>query len=388
MSEKFSFPKDFKWGAATSSYQVEGGIENCDWAQGAREGKVPACGKACDHYNRYEQDFDIAQSLGHNAHRFSIEWSRIEPEEGKFDEKEIEHYREVLRALHVRGLYPMITLWHFTLPLWFSERGGWERSDAPDIFARYCTYAVEQLGDLCENYATMNEPMIFADKGYFRGDWPPFQHNTFLKYFTVLKKITQGHNRAYLRIKEKCPKKKIGIVKHTIAYGADNNPFNIARAWVSNFLWTNVFMQKVANHTDWIGLNYYHRKIYGDTRELGKTDMWWNIDPKGIYDALQILWKYKKPIYIAEAGCADAHDRFRAEYIRDTVEAIEDALKSGVDVRGYCYWSLLDNYEWADGFGKRFGLVDINYDTLERTIRPSAHVYKDIIEQNQNKDKI
>jgi beta-glucosidase len=139
----------------------------------------------------------------------------------------------------------------------------------------------------------------------------------------------------------------------------------------------------VHTYTDWIGLNYYNRKIFGDTRAFEKTDMGWNIDPKGIYDALHILWKYKKPIYIAEAGCADARDRFRAEYIRDTVEAIQTALADGIDVRGYCYWSLLDNYELAEGFEKRFGLVEINYDTLERTVRPSAYVYKDIIEKNK-----
>src|SRR3990167_1120515 len=168
------FPEGFYWGAATASYQVEGGIENCDWAQAAREGKVPPCGRAADHYHRYEADFDIAESLGHNCHRISVEWARIEPEEGKFDEKEIEHYLAVIAALRARHIKPFVTLWHFTLPLWFSESGGWERKDAPEIFARYCGYVARKLGNDCRHFATINEPNVFVSQGWLAGDWPPF----------------------------------------------------------------------------------------------------------------------------------------------------------------------------------------------------------------------
>jgi len=378
------FPPSFLWGSATSSYQVEGGIENCDWAQGAREGKVPPCGKACDHYNRYEEDFDIAKSLGHNAHRFSIEWSRIEPEEGKFNEHEIEHYRTVLKALHERGLYPLVTLWHFTLPLWFTETGGWSRKDATVLFARYCAFVTEKLADYCDNVATMNEPMVFAGLGYVRGVWPPFCTRAFPKYFSVLYTLVQAHKRAYREIKKRTPKFSVGLVKHTVVFGARGNPLNHVKAWVETLLWTRIFMSCVSGSLDFIGVNYYQRKIFGDERELQKTDMGWNSDPEGIYDALLLLSRYKKQLYVAEAGCADAQDRFRAEYIRKTVEAIVRAREEGVDVRGYCYWSLLDNYEWAEGFDKRFGLVEINYDTLERKIRPSAYVYKDLITHHSN----
>jgi beta-glucosidase/6-phospho-beta-glucosidase/beta-galactosidase len=191
-----------------------------------------------------------------------------------------------------------------------------------------------------------------------------------------------GHNLAYEKIKEKNPKKQVGIVKHTVAFSSNKNPLNMLRAWFSNFFWTRIFMKGVYKKTDWIGLNYYHRKIYGDKRILKKTDMGWSIDPYGIYDALRILWKYKKPIYVAEAGCADEKDAFRKEYIDGTIKGIADAIKSGVDVRGYCYWSLLDNYEWAEGFSKRFGLVEIDYDTLERKVRSSAYFYKEICKSN------
>lgn len=383
MSERLTFPSGFKWGAATASYQVEGGIENCDWAEGARKGKVPLCGRACDHYNRYEEDFDIAKALGHTMHRLSVEWARIEPEEGKFDEREVEHYRTVLTALRARGIEPSVTLLHFTLPLWLSRSGGWERRDAPALFARYAVHVTGSLASLAQSYATLNEPMVVAGIGYLRGKWPPFYIHAYLRYLRVLWRMVQGHNTAHHAIKAQHPELSIGIVKHTIAFTAANrNPFHAFRAWLSNVLWTRLFLGRVYKQCDWIGCNYYQRTVYGDTRTLPATDMGWRIDPDGIYDALRELSRYGKPLYVAEAGCADAHDRFRADYIRDTVRAIHRAVIDGSDVRGYCYWSLIDNYEWAEGFEKRFGLVEVNYDTLERRVRPSAYVYKEICTTN------
>lgn len=381
---KKTFPKNFLWGAATASYQVEGGVDNCDWAQAARDGRVPECGRACDHYNRYESDFDIARELGHNAHRISIEWARVEPTEGEFDREAVDHYRNVLLALHERGITPLVTLWHFTLPQWFTESGGWERTDAPRIFTRYCKHVVQEFGDLCDNYATINEPMVVSGIGYIRGDWPPFYKRAFYRYFKMHYHMIKGHRMAYDCIKDKNNLKEIGIVKHTIAYAANKNLVHIIRAWVANVVWTHLYLFFVRTKTDFIGLNYYRKVIFGDTRELEETDMGWKIDPEGIYDAFMLLKRYKKPIYVSEAGCADAKDRFRGDYIRKTVQGIERALQDGVDVRGYCYWSLLDNYEWAEGFSKRFGLVEINYDTLKRTIRPSAYAYKELIEQHTN----
>ena len=151
MIEK-KFPEGFYWGAATASYQVEGGIENTDWAQAALDERVPACGLACDHYHRFNEDFAIAASLGHNAHRFSIEWARIEPEEGKFDMREIEHYKNVLKSMHSHGLIPFVTLWHFTLPEWFAQRGGFKKKENIGFFVRYCSIVVDNLKDHCRNF--------------------------------------------------------------------------------------------------------------------------------------------------------------------------------------------------------------------------------------------
>jgi beta-glucosidase len=405
MSDKI-FPKGFLWGAATASYQVEGGIENCDWAQAARDGRVPVCGSACDHYMRYESDFDLAKSLGHTAHRFSIEWARIEPEPGVFDDAALEHYRDVLRALHARNITPFITLWHFTLPIWFSESGGFERADAPEIFARYCAHVVGGLGDLCSNYSTINEPSVYGSNGWLRGSWPPFKRfaltdmvaitnsgRTFeskaskgLKplflYFKVMKQLALAHNAAYRAIKKVAPDTNINFVHHVIVFDSNRNPFNKLKAYIANRQWTHVFMRRTKDHYDSIGLNYYFYTQFGDTRQWRKTDMDWNFAPEKIFDALMILKRYNKPIYISEAGLADAADSGRAEYITKQVDATWRAIQAGVDVRAHIYWSLFDNYEWALGFEKRFGLIEIDYKTLSRTIRPSAYVYKAICEAN------
>ncbi len=176
MSTTYTFPKDFLWGAATASYQVEGGIENCNWAQAARDGKVPECGRACDQYNRYEEDFDIAKKLGHNAHRFSVEWVRIEPKEGVFDKDAIDHYRDVIRALKNREIEPMITLWHWTTPLWFEEKGGWTHKDAEKFFIQYVTRVVQEFPEV-KLWVIYNEPETIARHGYLIGDRPPFKRN-------------------------------------------------------------------------------------------------------------------------------------------------------------------------------------------------------------------
>jgi beta-glucosidase len=392
-----TFPEGFYWGAATASYQVEGGIELTDWAEAARQGRVPECGQACDHYNRYESDFDIARSLGHTAHRFSVEWARIEPMPGEFDEGAIAHYR---------GLKPYITIWHFTQPLWFSTTGGFERADAPQVFARYAAYVVSKLGDLCQDFSTMNEPNVFASNGWLRGSWPPFKRfsltdrvsitnsgkmldskaskglRPLFLYFRVMKNLAKAHNAAYTAIKAVSATANVSFVHHVIVFDSNGNPFNKLKAKIANYLWTYRFMNRVAAQCDSIGLNYYFYTQFGDTRVWRKTDMDWNFAPEKIYDALMMLHHYKKPLFVSEGGVADARDDMRADYIKGQVLGTWRAINDGADVRGHMYWSLLDNYEWALGFGMRFGLVAIDYTSQARTIRASAYVYKQICEQN------
>lgn len=400
------FPEGFYWGSATSSFQTEGNIENMDWAKAAREGKVPAIGDACDFYNRYESDFDLAKELGHNCHRISVEWARIEPEEGKFNEEAIEQYLRMLAALRARHIKPFITFWHFSLPLWFSESGGFERSDSPQIFARYCGYVAQKLGNDCRHFATINEALPYASNGYRRGTWPPFRKwpgidtiavpgyknakdaqsqvswKNIFSYFRVLKNMARAHNAAYDEVKKHAFGAEVGIVHHVILFHADANPFNKLLAWVMNWTWTHQHLRRVYKKCDSIGVNYYLHKKFGDTATYPKTDMGWDVYPEGICEALLMVKRYGKPVWVAEAGIADADDDIRADYITRLVKCMYTSIQKGVDLRGYMYWSLLDNYELAQGYTKRFGLIEVNFETQERKVRPSAYVYKNIIEQN------
>jgi beta-glucosidase len=265
---------------------------------------------------------------------------------------------------------------------------------------------VKEFGDLCVNYSTINEPSVYGSNGWLRGSWPPFkrfaltdlvaitnsgrQHEARadkgIKYFFlwrfVMKNLALSHNAAYRAIKQVVPTAQVNFVHHVIVFEANWNPFNKIKAWVANYLWTHLFMQRTTGHYDTIGLNYYFYTQFGDRRTWRKTDMNWNFAPEKIYEALQILRRYKKPIIVCEAGVADTDDSDRAEYITKQVEATWRAIQDGIDVQGHIYWSLLDNYEWALGFEKRFGLIAVNYETQERTIRPSAYVYKKICTDN------
>jgi len=205
----------------------------------------------------------------------------------------------------------------------------------------------------------------------------------FFLYLRVMKNLARTHNAGYDAIKKILPKADVGVVKHVIYFHANWNPFNKLKAAIANYSWTHIFMKRTYKKCDSIGLNYYFHKKFGDNAVYEKTDMDWDIYPEGIYGSLIMLWKYKKPIFVSEAGLADAQDIYRADYITRQVAAVEKAIDSGVDLRGHMYWSLFDNYEWALGIDKKFGLVEIDYKTLERKIRPSAWVYKELIEEAQ-----
>ncbi|MEX0651842.1 MAG: glycoside hydrolase family 1 protein [Candidatus Paceibacterota bacterium] len=379
---KLIFPEGFYWGASTASYQVEGGIDNNDWARAGREKLVPEAGVSSDHYHHFEEDFDIAKDLGHTAHRFSIEWSRIEPKEGEFDEKEIEHYREVFKALHKRNIRPFVTLWHFTLPLWLTDKGGVTAKEFPHYFARYGAYVVSKLGDACTDWITINEPLVFAQSGWLRGVWPPFQRGNIPGFMSVQATLVKAHIEAYKKIKAISKKHTVGIVKDNIYFHAHANPLHKILVIFLRWFWNRRFLNKIHTHVDVIGLNYYFHTEFGGRTVYPKTDMGWDIYPEGIYHTLMELKRYEVPVYIAESGIADADDSHRAQFIKSHLRWCHKALEDGVDVRGYMYWSLLDNFEWVYGYKKRFGLVGIDYKTKERTVRPSAHVYRKICESN------
>ncbi len=255
---KYKFPKNFYWGSATSAHQVEGNNHN-DWTEWEKKnaerlskesgGKYPPenyiSGRACDHYNRFHEDFDIAKSLGQNAHRFSIEWSRVEPEEGKWNEKEIQHYQELISTLRERQLEPFVTLWHWTLPVWIARQGGWENKKTIDDFARYVD-KITQLLNGVDYWITLNEPDIYAMNSYLRGKWPP-QRKSFFKFLKVYRHLVKAHNKAYVTIRDAAKERsnstpsspntpKIGIAKN-------NSYFEGWFALILNYFWNNWFFR-------------------------------------------------------------------------------------------------------------------------------------------------
>lgn len=421
------FPKDFYWGVATSSHQVEGGNVN-DWSEWEKKNAEKLAqeaekkfshlknwqeikeqaqnpqnyisGRACDHYNRYEEDFDIAKSLGHNAHRFSIEWSRIEPEEGKWDEKEIEHYREVIKALRSRGIEPFVTLWHWTLPIWLSKKGGWLNENSPKYFERYCSKIINSYdSNLVRFWITLNEPEIYATLSYLTGVWPPQKKNLF-SYFRVIGNLIKAHKKACEAIKKINSEVRIGIAKNNVYFEAYRGGFiNKIFKKIIYWWWNFYFLNQISDAQDFIGLNhYFHNTIkfsllkspknwFNQNENKKISDIGWELYPEGIYYVLKDLKKYQKPIYIMENGLADAKDENREWFIKESLKNVVKAISKGVNVNGYLYWSLLDNFEWEKGFWSRFGLVEIDYSasggkTLERKIRPSAYEYAKIIKDN------
>lgn len=382
---KIEFPKNFLWGTATSGHQVEGNNFN-DWSEWEKSEKrikdlknpeEYISGRACDHYNLFEQDFDLAKQLNQNAHRFSIEWSRIEPEQGNFNQEEIEHYRRVILSLKQKNIEPFVTLWHWPIPIWLRDKGGWENKEIIEYFVRYAEKVVASFKNDVKFWITINEPMVYSSSSYFKGAWPPNKKNVF-KCRKVLVNLFKAHRKAYQMIHQISPQAKVGISKNNVFFEG-----NIL-AWLANYSWNKYFLNKIKNYQDFIGLNYYFHKVFKFNQNKNKevSDMNWEIYPQGIYHLLKDLKKYDKPIYITENGLADARDEKREKFIKDHLFFIHKAIKEGIDVKGYFYWSLLDNFEWDKGFWPRFGLIEIDYSNLERKIRPSAYKYAEICRNN------
>jgi beta-glucosidase len=383
---KIQIPAGFLVGAAAAAHQVEGNNTNSDWWAAEKTGKVPPSGDACDHYNRYEEDFQIAKGIGLNAFRISIEWARIEPSENIWDNEAIEHYRNVLQKMKELGLVRMVTLHHFTLPQWMAGKGGFESQSGIAAFARYAWFVAQNLGDEIDIWCTINEPEVYSSQGYFLGIWPPFKKNIF-QLLKVYNNLTKAHIAAYQSIKGVLSQSQVGIVKNNVYYEPHDGPLDRLACAVADYFGNRWFLNKVKSHTDFIGLNYYFTRILHigingvrviNSDSLPKSDMGWQTFPEGIYHVLTGLKDYKKPIYITENGIANARDDMRKDYVRQHLRWALKARSEGADLRGYFYWSLTDNYEWAEGYGPRFGLVEMNYETQKRTVRPSAEVFKEL----------
>ncbi len=396
------FPHNFLWGAATAAYQVEGNNLNCDWWEWEkRVGLKETSGQASRHYELYPDDFALAQLLNHNCHRLSLEWSRIEPQEGKFLEHEINHYIDVILSLKERGLEPIVTLHHFTNPLWFAKLGGWLNNKAGDYFLRYVEKIVAPLSDQVKYWVTINEPMVYAYHSYILGLWPP-QEKSFSKAGRAKENLILAHIRSYKLIHEIYKKRKlippaISIANNMMAFVPCSLTLkNRIAVYLRDRHFNFEFMEKLirAKSLDFIGLNYYTRSLVeaenwglrsllldtcskGHSR-LKKNSLGWDIYPEGLYNLLFRLKKYNLPLFILENGICTPDDNLRWDFIAEHLKNIHLAMAQGVKVLGYIYWSLLDNFEWDKGFGPRFGLVEVDYNTYKRTIRESARKFSQV----------
>lgn len=396
------FPKDFLWGAATSAYQVEGDNVSSDWWEWEKRLNLKhVSGRACRHYEFFAQDFDLAKELNHNCHRLSIEWSRIEPEEGKFSRKELDHYQQVILALKERSLIPIVTLHHFTNPLWFAKIGAWRNKDAGRFFLRYVEKIVSLLAPDVPFWVTINEPMVYAYFSYLLGIWPP-QDKSLLHARQVVNNLVNAHIKAYHLIRDIYKNNNLEYPKISIAQNMQafvpclDTLRNRFSAYLRHRHYNLEFIEKlVRNHAlDFIGMNYYSpswvelegwgiNNFTSDVckknhRNLRKNSMGWDIYPQGLYDLLVGLKKYNLPVFILENGICTDNDALRWDYIAEHLESVNKAMDNGVKVMGYVYWSLLDNYEWDKGFAPRFGLVEVDYDTYKRYVRESARKFSEV----------
>jgi beta-glucosidase len=427
------FPADFFWGNATASYQCEGGNTNNQWHRWEQQGHILSgdrCGAACDWWQQAEVDFDLAEQMGNNALRLSLEWSRVEPEEGHWDSSAIERYRMLLSDLRRRQITPMVTLHHFTEPLWFVDRGGFANADNRALFVRYVTYVVSQLQDLCDFWITFNEPNIYAVLGYLLGYFPPGEHDL-KRTLLVVRTLLQAHIEAFYAIRALQPEARIGYCLHyrlldparplwlpdvaaaafqeeglnwTVLKAAETGrfsfPFNIALEPLARAPGTRTYH----------GVNYYTREMvqFDITRpgelfarrfhrpgavmnDPGREASFGEIYPYGLYRVLKAISKRtrdKIPLYITENGFNDARDDRRPRAILEHLAQIHRALQEGIPVRGYLHWTLTDNFEWAEGWGPRFGLVELNQHTQKRTPRGSASLFGEICRANAITEEI
>ena len=412
----FHFPRGFLWGTATAAHQVEGNNTNNNWWKWEQDGHTRnKSGLAADWWGgRWREDFDRAAETGQNAHRFSVEWSRIQPAPDKWDEDALERYRNMLRGLHERGMLPMVTLHHFTDPLWLAELGGWENDDTPQKFAVFVRKAVEALKEYVTTWVTINEPNVYAYSAYSDGAYPPGKQDIGAA-FHVMTNLLKGHALAYKVIHEIQPEARVGLamnyrsfhpasgspLDHFVA-GIQSKIFNdlmprAAQDGKARFVYKTVRVPEAANTQDFIGVNYYTRdqvsfdlsrastlfghQYFPKDADLSQTGYIAN-EPDGFYEAFQWARQFNVPMIVTENGVEDAEDKMRPRYIAQHIHQMWHAVNFNWPIKGYFHWSLVDNFEWEFGWSMRFGLWGLDVDTQKRIRRPSVDLYAAICKEN------
>ncbi len=426
-----SFPKGFQWCVATAGHQVEGDNVHSDWwafeqIPGAIKNGERS-GKASFHMDRVREDVKLMKDLGVKTYRFSIEWSRLEPREGEFDTKAFDYYAEELRLLKEAGIAPMVTIHHFVQPQWFSASGGWNREDAPDVFLRYVTKLEERFGPRVGYWVTFNEPTVLLIGGYGEGFFPPAQKNW--KLWKPAIQILKAHAKAYRHLHAKAKERgqtiKVGLAHHLrpissnqfllkrpVAYADSILNWSLPLALKTGVLkafqkkellglgwpWpARIELPEIKGTQDFLGINYYTREdIRVQLKKphlardpfpgLEASELNWGLDPEGFFEVFKQAKAHfpDMPYFVTENGLADAKDRWRGRYLISHVKQIHRAITElGANVEGYCHWSLLDNFEWHEGFWPRFGLFEVDYaGGGTRKARPSAEVARRIFKSN------
>jgi len=424
--KEFFLKSDILFGTATAATQIEGGDRNSNWYHWGLKGRIKNNDNSyvsADHYNRYKEDIKLMKDLNQQTYRMSIEWSRIEPEKGVFDENGLKHYRNEIKELIDNNIIPLVTLHHFSCPQWFQNLGGWENEKSPEYFLRFTKKVIEYIGDLVSEYCTINEPNVLATGSYIDGDFPPGKKDDVKAYFRASKNLILAHLKSYKAIHQIRDEKsfkgetKVGIAHH-IAYldiNSKNPVVRISRKFM-NYSFHTLFEKGMIEgklcfplgkgypegeglYCDFGGINYYARHVIEPTINPGLlfgkltvqknlaqnryNDLGWEIYPEGLYKVVQEFYsKYKLPIYITENGIADSDDSRRARFIFDHLEQVNNLIENGIPVERYYHWSLIDNLEWHEGYKPRFGLIEVNYKNQKRTIRNSGLFYKEIVEKN------
>ena len=404
---KFSFPKGFMWGASTSAHQVEGGNHNQwtvwelahaaelaknspkrfdwlpNWQDIKEEAKNPdnyVSGHGVDHFKRYQEDFDLLKKLNLNSFRFGIEWSRIEPEEGKWDEDAIEHYRKYIDELRKRDIEPVLNIWHWTVPTWFAKKGDFKRYANLEYFDRFVKKLGEEYGHMLKYVITLNEPNVYTSFSYQLGYWPP-QEKNYVTMMQVYWNLAMAHKKAYKTLKKTNPHLQVGVASQlaNIQAKRPHNFFDEVSTKIMRYGWNWWFLRRIRRHQDFIGVNYYFTDYYTGLLQrknptVPLSDLGWYMEPEGLYPLLLRTWtRFKKPLIVTENGVADAGDQYRQWWIEETLVAMERASSEGVKIMGYFHWSLLDNFEWSTGWWPRFGLIGVDRKHgMRRSIRPSA----------------
>jgi beta-glucosidase len=385
-----AFPVGFRWGTATAAHQIEGGNTNNDWWRWEHtpgSGVAEPSGDACDSWNRWPEDVALITEVGFDHYRFSLEWSRVEPAPGEWSTAALDHYRRIASALREREIEPVVTFHHFTNPLWLADLGGWEEVDTAARFGRFCEVAAETLADVLGRVCTLNEPNVVGTMGWAMGMFPPGKKEPGMAE-QVTANLCEAHRQGVAAVRAVAPGVPVGLTLSMTDYQAAAG--GEARVEKIRGAHEDVFLGAVSGD-DFLGVQTYTRMLVGPDGWVGPQPgvpvlpMGYEYWPEALGACLRRAWELtggRVPLWVTESGIGTDDDSQRGAFVRAALESVLEALAAGVDVRGYTYWSLLDNFEWAFGYRPKFGLATVDRRTFVRALKPSARWLGGVVRAN------